>query len=85
VRVIAIDPGTETSAFVLFDGRCVLDHGQLENRALLERLIARQFGGPGAMTVIEQIEAMGMSVGASTFETVFWSGRFAQAAGMFER
>ncbi len=29
--------------------------------------------------VIEKIEAMGMAVGASTFETVFWTGRLFQA------
>jgi len=29
--------------------------------------------------VIEQVASMGMPVGASVFETVFWSGRFCQA------
>jgi hypothetical protein len=84
VRCLAIDPGTTESAFVLFDGARVVDHGLLLNEPLLHRLKAREFGSD-YVTVIEQIEAMGMSVGASTFETVFWSGRFAQASQPFDR
>lgn len=85
MRVLAIDPGPKDSAFVLFDGTRVIDQGHLFNTPLLERLIARLFGAPPYVTVIEQIEAMGMSVGASVFETVFWSGRFAQASRPFDR
>lgn len=79
MNVLAIDPGPTASAFVLFDGDRVLDQGHLDNEALLERLIAREFGPAGYVTAIEQIESMGMAVGRETFETVFWSGRFAQA------
>lgn len=85
MKVLAIDPGSEQSAFVLFDGVRVLDHGITDNAELLDRITQRLFGGPGYITVIEQIESFGMAVGRSTFETVFWSGRFAQAAGDFDR
>lgn len=85
MRILAIDPGPVASGFVLFDGEHTLDAGHIANRELLKRLRERTFGGPGYMTVIEQVESMGMAVGRSVFETVFWSGRFAQAAGRFRR
>ena len=65
---------------MLFDGRRVVDHGQLKNEELLQQLRQRLFGTQPYTTVIEQIESMGMAVGAEVFETVFWSGRFAQTA-----
>lgn len=83
-RVLGIDPGNKQSAFVLFDGARVLDHDLLPNASLLTRLRTRDFGGE-FLAVIEQIESFGMAVGAEVFETVFWSGRFAQAAGRFDR
>lgn len=85
VRVLAIDPGPTSSAFVLFDGSSVCDFGQLKNDELLARLRGRTFGAEPYTTVIEQIESMGMAVGAEVFETVFWSGRFAQASRPFDR
>ena len=82
---LAIDPGPVSSAFVLFDGTRVVDHGQLKNDELLQQLRQRLFGTQPYTTVIEQIESMGMAVGAEVFETVFWSGRFAQASRPFDR
>lgn len=40
---------------------------------------------PQTHVVIEGIESFGMAVGRDVFETVFWSGRFAQHAGSFDR
>lgn len=85
MKVLAIDPGCDQSAFVLFDGARVSDHGLVPNADMLRRLRDRSFGGPGTLTVLEQIESFGMAVGRETFETVFWAGRFAQAAGRFGR
>lgn len=84
MTILAIDPGPKDSGFVLWDGLRVRDHGHLANEALLDRIRCREFGGP-FLTVIEQVESFGMAVGAEVFETVFWSGRFAQAAGSFDR
>lgn len=84
-RVLAIDPGTKQSAFVLFDGTRVVDHGLLENQALRRRLKAREFGSEPYETVIEQVEHMGKHVGREVFETVFWSGRFAECSRPFGR
>lgn len=40
---------------------------------------------PFDTVVIEGIESFGMAVGKEVFETVFWSGRFAEKAGVFHR
>lgn len=84
MNVLAIDPGPVESAFVLYDGARILDHGHVSNIALLNRLKQRSFGDD-YLTVIEQIEGMGIQAGASIFETCFWSGRFAQASRPFDR
>lgn len=82
--VIGIDPGTERSAIVGFDGQNVLKPGIFPNDQILLSL-TDQFGPlreavpSPAVLVIEKIESYGMAVGETTFETVFWSGRFAQA------
>ena len=47
------------------------------NDKLLGRL--RRGGAAFDMVVIEKVESFGMGVGAEVFETVFWSGRFAEA------
>jgi hypothetical protein len=78
--LLAIDPGTRESGFVVFDGRRVAQAGVLANEAML---LAVSDGrglhvAPDALA-IEKIEAMGMAVGAEVFETVHWSGRFMQA------
>jgi hypothetical protein len=74
--IYAIDPGTTQSAFVtiLADGSVSGD--LLANVDLLRHLSMHDWQ-PGHLA-IEQIESMGMAVGAETFETVFWSGRFVQ-------
>lgn len=83
--VLAIDPGYEQSAWVLFDGRTVLDHGIESNQLLAHRLRNRldqlnhqAIGG----IVFEQIESFGMPVGREVFETVFWTGRLFEIARM---
>jgi hypothetical protein len=84
-RILAVDPGPEESALVVYevddDGvmhvkHTILDHVIEPNRDLLSRL--RSTSLPGIL-VIEKIESYGMAVGATVFETVFWSGRFAEA------
>lgn len=82
--ILAIDPGPEHSAFVTYDGRRPLAFAKIENSELLRRIRDTELDGQAL--VIEQIAAMGMAVGAEVFETVFWSGRFAQAwCGEFDR
>jgi hypothetical protein len=78
-RLLALDPGTSRSASIALDGRTLrpLGFGIEANDALVERLRA----GCEAfdLVVIEKVESFGMAVGEEVFETVFWSGRFAEA------
>jgi hypothetical protein len=73
VIVFAIDPGPVRSAWCLYGGPALV-FGIDENDDLLARL------GPAPRVVIEKVESFGMPVGAEVFETVYWSGRFAQKA-----
>jgi hypothetical protein len=85
MRIIGIDPGNSESAYVIFDSAAerVLLADKVANDNLLTMIIYPNMFGPPFMhpehMVIEQIASFGMAVGAEVFETVFWSGRLAQA------
>ena len=77
----AIDPGTTKSALVM-----LYDDGGVSAKIDANAEILASVWCKAALTeveqsvlVIEQIASYGMSVGAEIFETVFWSGRFAEA------
>ena len=82
--VLAIDPGSERSAFVILDTGWdeLLSFDTWTNEGLVSWLRNVAFPVPRGPTqvIIEKVEGFGMAVGAETFETVFWSGRFAEAA-----
>jgi hypothetical protein len=75
--VLAIDPGPEESAWVILNGGEPAKFGKFRNEDVLRSIWIGDFSG--TEMVIEQIASFGMPVGAEVFETVFWSGRFAQA------
>lgn len=76
MSILAIDPGPEYSAWVLFDtlhGGRLLRHGHHTNSvvlAMLERC--------DDALVIEMIASYGMPVGREVFDTCRWIGRFEQ-------
>ncbi len=75
--VLAIDPGTVQSAYVVWDGT-IREKGILPNEEMRDLIY---FGSLGVdQIVIEMVEARGMPVGKETFETVLWTGRFQEAA-----
>lgn len=76
--ILAIDPGTVQSGWVLFDGLRAVAAGINANEVVLG-LCASCADGRASVLAIEKIEGMGMAVGKETFETVHWSGRFYQA------
>lgn len=85
MSILAIDPGPKQSAFVVYDPAygIVLDSGILFNDVLLNDLrypSTVPHSHPYDAVVIEKVESFGMAVGAEVFETVFWSGRMAEAA-----
>jgi hypothetical protein len=76
--VIAIDPGPENSALVVWDGTSLVNRLYGKNLDILHQL--RHLGN-GSLCVIERVASYGMPVGVEVFETVYWSGRFAEAYG----
>ena len=87
-QVLAIDPGTRESAWVLYDGVRIVAHSIEPNEALLERLRDRVGPFPGcgpllnarvSAVVFESVESFGMAVGREVFETVWWTGRLFEA------
>ncbi len=82
--VLALDPGPTQSALLIWDGARIENAFIQPNSLILERVHGLRHERPEFSTqlVIEKIESFGMAVGAETFETVFWSGRFAEAYGI---
>ena len=79
-NIIAIDPGPIESAFVVWNGKKILDKNLLENESLLSSLYLKRSNFRWFdICLIEQVACFGMPVGSSIFETVFWSGRFCEA------
>ena len=74
--ILAIDPGTTHSAFVQYRAGEILDHGWIPNSEMRQVLIGREYD----RCAIEMIASYGMAVGASTFETCLWIGRFVEVA-----
>ena len=76
--ILAIDPGTTQSAFVIWDAsqREIIDKGILLNNIMLSGI--HQF--PYHALVIEMVQSFGMPVGKEVFETCVWVGRFWQAS-----
>jgi hypothetical protein len=78
MTILAIDPGTVQSAWVMYDSGSVwpvMDFGIEPNYQLVARL--REWRP--SVAVIEQVASYGMPVGAEVFETVRWAGRFEEA------
>ena len=85
MAILAIDPGTTHSAYM-----CLSDYGMpyyfgtLENGLMLP-VVERILQGATHRVVVEMVASYGMPVGREVFETVYWIGRFCQAAGQHER
>lgn len=79
MRILAIDPGTSKSAWVLWcdEQEKILNMGIEENGALTERLHAHSDAqDPHVHIAIEMVASYGMPVGKEIFETCVWIGVF---------
>jgi hypothetical protein len=76
MRILAIDPGSKESGIVIWDGYDTDAFGKIENNEMFLWLECKNLD----VVVIEQVKSYGMAVGETVFETVYWSGRFAQFA-----
>jgi len=77
MKLLAIDPGTESSGFVIIDTddmSVTSSDSSISNNALLDWVI----GYDVDHMAVEMIASYGMSVGKTTFETCVWIGRFIQ-------
>ena len=76
--ILAIDPGTTQSAYVLYENNEIHGKGILENKVMLEMINARPLA---EKLYIEMVASYGMAVGKTVFETCVWIGRFIEAWG----
>ena len=70
-------PGSAQSAWLRFEHARPQGFGITANEVLVRAL---RTGGLPEVVVIEKVESYGMAVGAEVFDTVWWAGRFAEAA-----
>ena len=76
MKILAIDPGSTQSGFVVIDEQYKpLDFGKIDNDKILDLIHMV----PDEITVvIEMVASLGMSVGQTIFDTCVWIGRFEQ-------
>ncbi len=77
--IVAIDPGNEQSAYVWLDSELRPVRAGIEENHEVVYMLQSELEWDSTM-VIEMVSSYGMPVGESVFETVFWIGRFWQAA-----
>lgn len=73
--ILAIDPGSEYSAYVELQGSKLQRFGKVPNAEMLQLVRESEC----CHCAIEMIASYGMPVGAEVFETCVWIGRFQQA------
>lgn len=72
--ILAIDPGSTTSGWVLCDGIDVIDYGHSTNESMISEVPEKPFD----LMIIEEI-TYGVRVGKEIMRTVLWSGAFMHA------
>lgn len=78
-KIIAIDPGNEQSAVIIWDNK-ILSKGKESNIKILSLLKNEAwYSSPDFILVVEMIASYGMPVGAEVFGTCVWIGRFIEA------
>ena len=78
--VFGIDPGPQESAFVVWDGKAILDYGILKNDAMIALVIEAGVRVGKYNYAIEGVQSYGKAVGASIFKTCYMIGRILEAA-----
>ena len=78
MRILAIDPGNEQSAYAVIEmpNFRLLEFGKINNNDLLRRLDGEH--EYESNIAVEMIASYGMAVGKDVFETCVWIGRFVQ-------
>lgn len=83
MRLLAIDPGNEMSAYCLMDKDYkIIDAGKVENSALIDYIYLR--GKTIDHIAVEMIASYGMPVGAEVFDTCVMIGMIERTADQKE-
>jgi hypothetical protein len=77
--IIAIDPGSQESAWVIMNGMDVLDFAKESNERVRAALGLRDTHD--TLLAIEYMRARGMPFSNESIDTMFWAGRFVEAWG----
>lgn len=75
-EVLAIDPGSEESAWVVWDGERALAHDITPNEELRRFFLENPHFYNAEYMAVEMVASYGMAVGAEIFRTCVWIGRF---------
>lgn len=81
-QIFGIDPGPTQSAYVLWDGEKIIQHGIVDNGEMLCYLDFDDDPDPPVLA-IEMVASFGMPVGKEVFETCVWIGRFSHSCLAF--
>jgi hypothetical protein len=73
MRLVALDPGTTETGYVVINGTAIVEAGVRENEDLRKFLYEIAVNHHCA---IEMVASYGMAVGREVFETCVWIGRF---------
>lgn len=73
--VIGVDPANIQSAFAVYDGEKIVEHGLVENGAFFGNILDAFIHNEVSMVYIEDIQSYGMAVGESVFSTCKYIGR----------
>lgn len=76
MKILAIDPGTTQSAFVVYENGEIHAKGIIDNNAFIDEVIQHHVADK---LYIEMVASYGMAVGKTVFETCVWIGRFIEA------
>lgn len=78
MRILAVDPGNEQSAYLMWDmeERNIICKGIEKNEKIRGHLKTWSYD----VLVIEMTACMGMAVGASVLRTTVWIGRFEECS-----
>lgn len=79
MTILAIDPGTTESGWVVYAHSEVMASGVMPNEEMLAYVKREHFRINGYRMAVEMIASYGMAVGREVFETCVWIGRFQQA------
>lgn len=85
LRILAVDPGTTESAYVVLKGGLPTFAAKVGNAEALRavRLMAQLH--QAEILAVEMVASYGMPVGREVFQTCLWAGRFVEAWDLYGR